>query len=128
PNTESQVRSFQTAEHLDVDGIVGPQTWSSLIVTTRNGPSGDAVRATQVLLNKHGYGLDVDGQFGPRTEAAVESFQSSAGLTADGVVDAENWRELAGRSGAANTLPVPRHILPRSEYDDPHHAYPAVDL
>lgn len=128
PNTESQVRSFQTAENLDVDGIVGPQTWSSLIVTTRNGSSGDAVRATQVLLNKHGYGLDVDGQFGPRTEAAVESFQSSAGLTADGVVDAETWRELAGRSGAAYTLPVPRHILPRSEYDDPHHDYPAVDL
>jgi murein DD-endopeptidase MepM/ murein hydrolase activator NlpD len=25
-------------------------------------------------------------------------------------------------------MPLPRNVLPRSEYDDPHHDYPAIDL
>ncbi len=30
PDTESAVKSFQTARHLEVDGQVGPQTWGAL--------------------------------------------------------------------------------------------------
>ncbi len=38
------------------------------------------VTELQRLLNSHGPGLAVDGNFGPATVAAVKSFQSSYGL------------------------------------------------
>ena len=41
----------------------------------------------------------VDGIFGPRTEAAVEALQTSAGATADGVVGNQTWGVLHGAFG-----------------------------
>lgn len=53
----------------------------------RNGHSGPDVVALQWSLGWHGFPSgNVDGGFGPRTEAAVRRFQAWAGLTADGVV------------------------------------------
>lgn len=52
----------------------------------RQGNSGPAVRSLQQALVKRGYNLAADGQFGPRTVAAVRSFQLAQGLPADGVV------------------------------------------
>ena len=49
------------------------------------GSSGDDVKALQDKLNKLGYGLAADGDFGPKTESAVKDFQSKNGLTVDGV-------------------------------------------
>ena len=37
------MRAFQTSKSLSVDGIVGPQTWAALIITVRQGNTGDAV-------------------------------------------------------------------------------------
>jgi len=37
------------------------------------------------------YSLAIDGIFGPKTEAAVRSFQTLNGLPVDGVVDADDW-------------------------------------
>jgi len=127
PATESAVRSFQQSRGLVVDGIIGPQTWGSLIVTVRQGSSGEAVKAVQVALNKHDFGLAVDGAFGPATDSAVRTFQSRNGLTVDGVVGPQTWQTVIGLGGGFS-LPLPRSALPRSEYDDPHHDYPAIDL
>lgn len=41
-------------------------------------------------------GLQVDGAFGPRTEAAVKKFQVAHGLQVDGVVGPLTWRTLVG--------------------------------
>lgn len=93
--TDTAVRSFQAASGLAVDGIVGPQTWSSLVATVRRGDSNDAVRAVQNSLNeKMNAGLVVDGIFGSLTESAVRSFQTHAGITSDGIVGPTTWKNL----------------------------------
>src|SRR6185436_12729076 len=37
-----------------------------------------------------------DGDFGPKTLAAVKAFQRSRGIGADGIVGAQTWGKLAG--------------------------------
>jgi peptidoglycan hydrolase-like protein with peptidoglycan-binding domain len=47
-----------------------------------------------ILLRAHRYNLAVDGIFGPATEAAVKAFQTSKGMTADGIVAPQTWSAL----------------------------------
>lgn len=97
--TTGAVVSFQSAHNLQADGVVGPQTWPMLIVTTSNGNTGSAVKALQRQLNAHGASLTVDGNFGSATEAAVKSFQSSHGLSVDGIAGPQTWNFLVGVGG-----------------------------
>lgn len=72
------------------------------IPTLRRGSQGDEVADLQTILNaRYGADLDVDGNFGKATEAAVKAFQKSHGLTTDGVVGAKTWKAL-GVSGNIN--------------------------
>src|SRR5215217_2555937 len=67
--TAAAVRSFQAANGLGQDGVVGAQTWGALVQTVRVGSTGPAVRAVQVQLNKkRRLALAVDGVFGAGTE------------------------------------------------------------
>ncbi len=92
--TKSAVVSFQSANGLTADGIVGTQTWEKLVATVSEGSSGDAVRAAQNALRAKGYSVAVDGAFGSGTKSAVVSFQSANGLTADGIVGLNTWAKL----------------------------------
>ena len=56
--------------------------------TLSEGDSGPRVRQLQRALAELGYDVTADGEFGPGTSAAVQSFQEDAGLQADGVVGA----------------------------------------
>jgi len=60
----------------------------------KNGNQGHPIRALQFLLRAHGYNLAVDAIFGPATEAAVKAFQTSKGMTADGIVTSQTWPAL----------------------------------
>lgn len=62
--------------------------------TIRKGSTGEDVRHCQSLLVQHGISTDVDGVFGSGTERSVKSFQSSQGLTADGIVGPATWSAL----------------------------------
>jgi peptidoglycan hydrolase-like protein with peptidoglycan-binding domain len=132
PATEASVRAFQSANGLGVDGIVGSQTWPRLIVQVQQGSNGEAVKGAQRLLNKYGFGLAVDGDFGPATNSATRSFQSSHGLAVDGVIGPNTWSSLAsgsgGGGGGSYRYVIPHGAVARSELDDPHHDYPAIDL
>lgn len=48
----------------------------------------------QAALNKHGYGLEVDGIWGPKSSNALADFQSRNGLTVDRIVGPQTWAKL----------------------------------
>ena len=60
----------------------------------QNGSQGHPIRTLQILLRAHGHNLTVDGMLGPATEAAVKAFQTSKGMTADGIMSAQTWSIL----------------------------------
>ncbi len=102
PATKSAVVSFQQANGLVADGVVGANTWSKLVVTVREGSSGEAVKGAQTQLVKNGHNIAVDGAFGPGTKSATISFQQAHGLTADGIIGPATWEHLVG-SGNGST-------------------------
>ena len=60
----------------------------------RRGSTGDKVVLLQTLLQKLGFALAIDGDFGPGTEVAVSRFQSDNKLAVDGIVGADTWKAL----------------------------------
>ncbi|RZE55952.1 peptidoglycan-binding protein [Streptomyces albidoflavus] len=71
-------------------GCEGTVTWP----TVRSGARGPDVHAAQHLVSHHGFATDPDGIFGPATQTAVQEFQTSVGLEATGVVNAQTWPRL----------------------------------
>ena len=96
PATYNAAVAYQKAQHLGVDGQIGPQTWGSLMVQIQQGSTGDAVKAAQLELNKYGYGVAVDGSFGPGTNSAAIAFQTAHGLQANGQIGPQTWETLVG--------------------------------
>lgn len=57
------------------------------MATLKRGVSGIEVRRLQEKLKEHGFDPgEIDGKFGPATDAAVRAFQASHGLLVDGIV------------------------------------------
>ena len=57
------------------------------------GSQGEDVKKLQLKL-----GVDPIGTFGPKTDAAVKSWQASNGLTADGIVGDATWSKMFAES------------------------------
>jgi Common central domain of tyrosinase/Putative peptidoglycan binding domain len=60
----------------------------------RLGSRGENVRTIQYLLRHHGFPVQVDRIFGPRTQEAVRKFQRDRGLGVDGIVGNQTWPAL----------------------------------
>jgi hypothetical protein len=60
----------------------------------QQGSTGENVRSVQYLVTAQGHSTAVDGVFGPATKSAVEAFQSSRGLSVDGIVGPQTWPQL----------------------------------
>lgn len=67
--------------------------------TLRRGSGGDWVKWLQTALNLP----QVDGLFGPRTEAAVRQFQRDNALVPDGIVGPKTWVQLPRGAGQCVT-------------------------
>ncbi len=75
------------------------------MTTLQSGSSGSDVTQLQNALNALGYNLTVDGQFGTATKAAVMHFQSTWGLTLDGIVGPETFNAI--KTAVAGGTPTP---------------------
>jgi len=58
------------------------------------GSKGSAVRTLQELLNKAGIKCATDGDFGPKTQAAVKEFQKKVALPESGIVNHKTWAKV----------------------------------
>jgi hypothetical protein len=87
-------------------GGTGDTSTETSLPVLKQGSSGAAVKTLQYLLRSTGRSVTVDGSFGAATYSAVRSFQSSRGLTVDGIVGNNTWHALLpvlrqGSSGEA---------------------------
>lgn len=96
---------------------------SSSSSTLKEGSSGAAVRELQLFLNTRGESLLVDGNFGAKTKAAVQRFQSANGLTSDGVVGPQTKAKmLSGGKDSLITINTTNVTIPdflKPEVDSP---------
>ena len=80
------------------------------------GSKGSDVTELQKLLNNNGYSLDVDGDFGSKTQAAVKDYQQKNGLSVDGIVGTNTWGALtkanasSGGSSSSATPAEPKYV------------------
>jgi len=72
----------------------------------KNGSKGDDVKKLQEKL-----GVEGTGNFGPKTEAAVKSWQKANGLKDDGIVGPNSWAKLFGAPAVA-TPATPATVTP----------------
>lgn len=63
-------------------------------ITIKYTMQGNEVRWLQWMLNRHGYNVQIDGIYGPRTLEAVKDFQKKHGLIVDGLVGKMTKSEL----------------------------------
>ena len=78
----------------EIGGAPAPVAATGSRPTLKKGAKGPDVSHLQDRLNAHGAGVGVDGAFGPRTDAAVRSFQQAHGLAVDGIVGRNTWAAL----------------------------------
>jgi N-acetylmuramoyl-L-alanine amidase len=96
-STRAAVFEFQTSRGIPPDGIVGPETWRSLVEAGyRLGDRmlyhrvpmmrGDDVAELQARLNSLGFDTgNVDGIFGPETLSGLLDFQHNRHMAEDGI-------------------------------------------
>lgn len=98
--TLNAVRDFQRNNSLSVDGLVGNNTWKTLLTLPpypllKQNSRGAYVTFLQQLLESNLYPVGgIDGIFGTRTLNAVQAFQQANGLTVDGIVGNNTWNAL----------------------------------
>ncbi|GGU66168.1 peptidoglycan hydrolase-like protein with peptidoglycan-binding domain [Streptomyces cavourensis] len=93
PKTVAGIKWLQTKVGVTADGIWGPDTEAAYRAYTSSGGPGKGMSAVRSIASQqkavkdlgHTPKLDVDGVFGPRTEAGVEWLQARVGVTADGL-------------------------------------------
>jgi len=84
----------------------------------KRGSKGESVKTLQEFLK-----LTADGDFGPKTEAAVKDWQKTHGLMVDGVVGPKTWAAMgilntdnAENIEVVNALSIKKYWMPEGTY------------
>jgi hypothetical protein len=84
----------------------------------KKGSKGESVKTLQEFLK-----VAVDGNFGPKTESAVKSYQKKNGLVADGIVGPKTWAHMgilntdnAENIEVSKALEIKKHYMPVGTY------------
>ena len=110
------VVSWQGNHGCTADGIIGPDTWTAIAKaaptcsTSRNRTSGYTL-ALQLAL---GGNLTPDAIYGPRTKAAVATYQDANKLAVDGICGPKTWNALI--VGKAKPQPEPGHFVQPKDF------------
>lgn len=101
PSTKNSVELFQNNRGLNVDGVVGQETWDALSkdssypgMSISHGDNSAHVSHIQEALDGKGIATNIDGMFGSGTKNSVELFQNHEGLSVDGIVGEHTWNAL----------------------------------
>lgn len=102
-SVKKAVITYQHRVFLSEDGVVGRFTWQALYTNApvnmpvlALGSLGNNVVLLQSLLSStNEYLGQLDGDFGPRTKAAVQAFQKRLGIDIDGIVADQTWYYLS---------------------------------
>ena len=95
-----------------------PGSYAEPTALIQSGSKGDGVRWVQTMLNKFGYGLEVDGKCGYQTVSAIKDFQRKHGLTADGQVGPLTRTALKSGAATKNPYPTPTVNLKKGSKGD----------
>lgn len=86
--------------YLDKDWVQPVKMVQISVPVLKNGDSGDAVKAMQILLSSRGYKGEMKesayGSFGSKTEKSLREYQEAHGLTVDGSCGPATWSKLLG--------------------------------
>ncbi len=108
----SETSSEETPEGAATGGAQAPEQTGR---TSGGAPQGNTAEVNPVVRLQQALHVQVDGEFGPETEAAVRRLQESKGLNSDGVVGPQTWSAL-GAGGHRETLQPPAWALPHKEH------------
>lgn len=90
----------------------GPVAQPVVVAALQIGSIGPEVRQLQTALFGQGFPVgEIDGEFGPNTEAALKSFQLSRNLPPSGAADQVTLRALGGTPGEPSGKLQPAEIL-----------------
>ena len=94
-NDEITAEIAAAQAELESRGVAAEESVEEGYQTLQKGSKGDDVKALQLRLIELNYlSGSADGDYGGKTASAVELFQSSVGLTATGVADADTQTAL----------------------------------
>ena len=100
--TIAAINNWKTKQKLTVNSEIGAKDWEIIansLPTIKINSKGKEVKMWQLLL-----GITADGIFGSKTKASTRAYQSTNGLTVDGIVNKTVWVKALT---AAVTITVP---------------------
>ena len=82
----------------------------------RKGDKAHPVPSLQYHLRARGHTVDVDGDFGPQTDAAVRAYQKEKKLAVDGIVGPQTWEALVITARRGDQGDVVRAVQEEFQY------------
>ena len=105
PKTAAALNKWKQSSGLTANGEMSESDWNILaksLPIIRKGDKNKYVKMWQLFL-----GVTADGNFGDKTKASTRAFQTTAKLTADGIVGPKTWIKAFTGETTPEVAPAP---------------------